>query len=203
MGHYQYKILWGFLTGRYPKYFQPLNIIKSYYGEKYAFEYAFLLHYQAYLLFPSLVGLLWIFWFLYRYSSAPESKALEVGGEGKLQYGLDSEVNVLIGLLITLWATVFVESWKRKQRTIQYLWNCKDISFSKQDERDETFKFYEVFNHRTGNVEKHRRVLATCKDIAYRGASLACLVAIVYIMTAYRGMLRESKEEGQVYYGWG
>jgi len=111
-------------------------------------------------------------------------------------------VNALIGLLITVWATLFVESWKRKQRTIQYLWNCKDISFSRQDERDETFKFYEVYNHRTGNIEKHRKVITTCRDLLYRAVSAACLIVIVYLMIAYRGFLLESKKPGQRYYGW-
>ena len=110
---------------------------------------------------------------------------------------------MLIGFLITLWATLFVESWKRVQRTIQYLWNCKDISFSRQDERDETFKFYEVFNHRTGSVEKEKKLITFTTNIIYRVVSLACLVAIVYIMIGYREMLGESKEEGQKYYGWG
>jgi len=42
----------------YPKYFQPINMIKNYHGEKYAFEFAFLLHYQAWLLIPAAGGIL-------------------------------------------------------------------------------------------------------------------------------------------------
>ena len=38
--------------------FQPINMIKNYYGEKYAFEYAFLLHYQAWLFIPSILGVM-------------------------------------------------------------------------------------------------------------------------------------------------
>lgn len=121
----------------------------------------------------------------------------------KVEYALDSEVNVFIGLLITLWATLFVESWKRKQRTIQYIWNCKDISFSRQDERAETFQYYEVYNHRTGNVEKHRRLIAFCKDTIYRIFSFLCLLIVIAVMIAYQGVIRESKKEGQKYYGWG
>jgi len=31
-----------------------------------------------------------------------------------LDHALDSEGNPLYGLLITIWATLFIESWKRK-----------------------------------------------------------------------------------------
>ena len=36
---------------------QPINMIRQYYGEEYAFEYAFLIHYQAWLQIPCFFGI--------------------------------------------------------------------------------------------------------------------------------------------------
>lgn len=45
-----------FITGEFYQHFGPINYIKSYYGEKYALEFSFLLHYQAWLALPASVG---------------------------------------------------------------------------------------------------------------------------------------------------
>ena len=54
--HYKWRLLRGMIVGNYMKYFEPINMIKNYYGEKYAFEYCFLLHYVAWLMIPSALG---------------------------------------------------------------------------------------------------------------------------------------------------
>jgi hypothetical protein len=63
-------------------------------------------------------------------------------------------MNGIFGIFLSVWATCFLESWKRKQRNIQYYWNCGDASFSPQDERSDDFKFYFFYNEDTDSLEK-------------------------------------------------
>ena len=49
MAKYKYRLLKSFIGDNYMKYLQPLNLIKNYYGEKFAWEYIYLIHYQAWL----------------------------------------------------------------------------------------------------------------------------------------------------------
>ena len=55
---YKNKLIRAFLFGGFEKYMQPMNMIKNYYGEKYAFEYCFLLHYIAWLTVPAILSII-------------------------------------------------------------------------------------------------------------------------------------------------
>lgn len=63
-------------------------------------------------------------------------------------------MNGIYGIFISIWATAFIESWKRKQKTIQYIWGCSDKANTTLDERDDEFKFFNQFNGKTMKKEK-------------------------------------------------
>ena len=142
--HYKWRLIKGMITGSFLKYFEPINMIKNYYGEKYAFEYAFLIHYTAWLLMPGIAGVLVVIRMVNMYFRMGKS----------FKDAIDTDMNGLFGILLSIWATCFLESWRRKQKIIQYMWNCSDNSFSKQDERKDDFKFYYIFNEKTDSLEK-------------------------------------------------
>ena len=104
---YKRKLIFAFLTGGFGKYMQPINMMKNYYGEKYAFEYCFLLHYVAWLMIPSALGVAVLVRMLQIY--AHTKSAAEA---------MDTDFNGALGVILAIWATCFLESWKRKQKEI-------------------------------------------------------------------------------------
>ena len=77
--------------------------MKNYYGEKFAFYQAFLMHYQAWLVYPTAVGLAVTGYQIWRYIKF-----------GDMDKALDSEANGFFGLFVAIWASLFIESWRRK-----------------------------------------------------------------------------------------
>mmetsp|Transcript_16277 Transcript_16277/g.22290 ORF Transcript_16277/g.22290 Transcript_16277/m.22290 type:complete len:100 (+) Transcript_16277:1581-1880(+) len=58
---YYIRLMFGFITGRWVKFTQPLNFISEYYGEKMGFYFAWLIHYTAWLFVLALLGIVCFF----------------------------------------------------------------------------------------------------------------------------------------------
>ena len=78
-------------------------MIKNYYGDKYAFEFAFLVHYFAWLMIPGVAGILVCLRMVYRWK-----------GFSKLEFAIDTDMNGLYGIFLAVWACCFLESWRKK-----------------------------------------------------------------------------------------
>ena len=190
-GKYARKLCCRMACGSYLKYAQPLNMVKNYYGEKVAFEYAFLLHYQSWLIYASIAGVAltiyqWSKWFRFDYD---------------LSKALDTEFNVLLGVFMALWATLFVESWKRKQEYLRYLWCVDDRDYTDADERED-FRSYKIYNEATDSVERAGVKIARWKECAFFSATALITLASVTCMIVYyvmqTNMLFEEKDGKQV-----
>ena len=140
----KWKLMIGFWTKDFYQNFESMNFIKAYYGEKFAFEFAFLVHYQAWLFFPALVGVLLTGFQAYQWQYHSLDKSV------------DGTFNGIYGIFLTLWSTAFVESWKRKEKVIKYYWAIDDATIEKSDERKDQFKFSNFYNDVTLDKEKKR-----------------------------------------------
>ena len=106
-----------------------------------------------------------------------------------MSIALDTPYNALFGLFVTFWATLFVESWKSKQKVIQYLWSCEENTNNKVDERVEQFKYFNFYNPEVNRVQKVRRTMPTKLERFYNIAGFFILVAIVTMMSFHQYLL--------------
>lgn len=93
----------------------PLHKVRSYFGEKIAFYFAFISYFSKILSFPSLIG---VVVFILQRLYHPESSIIIV-------------INLLFCIYASVWATVFVEFWKRKENCLAIRWGQTDY---KEDE---------------------------------------------------------------------
>ena len=101
--------------------------ISEYFGVKIAFYFAWLGHYTSALIVPALVGLL--FWVLL---SATQRRRwchpvslLQILFKGKGEF-LDDLGFVLFSFFNVVWATLYLESWKRRQAELSHQWGTID-----------------------------------------------------------------------------
>ena len=95
------------------EHLEILDVIMFYYGEKYAFYVAWLLHYTHFLIYPSVLGLAL---FLYQYKT-----------EESLNDVLETPnvLNAVLAIFIAIWSTILVESWKQKEAYLGDRWQVR------------------------------------------------------------------------------
>eukprot|EP00298_Acanthocystis_sp_HF-20_P010790 c19048_g2_i1.p1 GENE.c19048_g2_i1~~c19048_g2_i1.p1 ORF type:complete len:776 (-),score=283.97 c19048_g2_i1:55-2343(-) len=87
---------------------QPLDSIRDYFGEKIAMYFAFLGHYTVWLISLSIFGLI--------------AQICQF-----VTNDADHPIVPFYCLLLSLWTTLYLESWKREQVTRAFLWDVQDF----------------------------------------------------------------------------
>ena len=163
----------GFITGNFQLHFTAINYMKKYYGEKIAFEFAFLIHYQAWLIIPTILG---IILFIYQ---------LQLVARYNLQVAIDSSMNAAFGFFLTIGASLFIESWRKTQAIIKYMWALDAHIMQKNDERTEDFQFSLIYNDVTHRKEKKKVMPPALKLKLYNAGGIFALVAIILLTVFY------------------
>ena len=172
----KWKLILGLLTGNFMDHFTSINFIKSYYGEKYAFEFIFLLHYQAWLIYPSIFGIIIFVW---------QMVHTVKNNENSLDNSQDGTLNGIFGIFLTIWSSFFIESWKHKEKIIRHHWCIEQGDLQSSDERKEEFVFKNVYDDLSFNKVK-QRVEPDKKKIYRREAiNLFCLAISIGLMTGH------------------
>ena len=119
---------------------KALDDIADYFGEKYAFYIAWLLHYTCWLIYPSLIGLLFYLIQISNYFRHDESYI----------EATDSILNPLYSLATAIWSTLFCESWKQKEAWLAGRWLVREFSdFSFDRKEFKSSLDFDILLHRS------------------------------------------------------
>uniref|UniRef100_A0AAR5PM38 Anoctamin n=1 Tax=Dendroctonus ponderosae TaxID=77166 RepID=A0AAR5PM38_DENPD len=143
--------------GKWYRY-QPLDCIKEYFGVKIALYFAWLGYYTHILLAPAIVGLAcFIYSLATMYSHKPSNDICDVGLEEKMcphcdiwcdywniketcvhsriTYLFDNSTTVFYAVFMSLWATTFLEMWKRYSAEITHRWDLTGFDVQEEHPR--------------------------------------------------------------------
>ncbi|XP_064628631.1 anoctamin-4-like isoform X6 [Lineus longissimus] len=189
--------------------FQPLDLIRKYYGEKIGIYFTWLGFYTTALIPPSLVGLIcFIYGCATVFGNTPSNDICDESGIGnltmcpmcdlrcpywrlkescaysRLTYLFDNGATVFFAIFMALWATLFLEFWKRREKEIQYDWDVADF-----EEEEETIRpeYEATVTHKrvnpvTQNLEPYMPVYSRAPRIG--GTMLAILFMICLVLAA-------------------
>jgi len=101
---YRWRLAFGMIFKGFLANMQPLNFIKDYFGEKFGFYFAWLIHYTGQLIPIAIIGI------VFGIAMIVEG----VNDEIELDHFLANPLSIIYGLIIMIWITLFNESWKRK-----------------------------------------------------------------------------------------
>nr|XP_022905262.1 anoctamin-4-like [Onthophagus taurus] len=138
---------------------QPLNMVRKYFGDKIALYFCWLGFYTKMLYAPAIVGTLCFLYGLFSMDSEdniPSKEICDEKGPGnitlcpmcdkacryqklqdsckfaRLTYLFDNPATVFFAIFMSLWATLFLELWKRKQSVIQWEWDLHDVELDEE-----------------------------------------------------------------------
>lgn len=188
---------------------QPLHFIRSYFGDKVGFYFAWLGFYTRMLVFPSFIGVLC---FLYGIISLPYSAIQQDICDGtsspgnltmcpvcripncdpwqmstscdsaKWNYRFDQPANIFMSVFTLSWAIVFNKMWKRKEDDLIHKWDGQD------DELDDIprpeFETRTSFVRISPVTNQEEAYIPTSKKFLWLVQSFFSLVIIILMVVA-------------------
>ncbi|CAF2057104.1 unnamed protein product [Rotaria magnacalcarata] len=150
--------------------YQPLDLIREYFGEKISLYFAWLGLYTTWLLPASLVGILvFCFGFIYLSNNVPANDVCTIGKNitmcpicdvcpywqlsetcsyARIGVFFDHPGTVFYAIFMSFWAVTFLKSWKQKNAEITHRWDLMEFEEEENRPRPE-------FAIRASTVEKN------------------------------------------------
>eukprot|EP00808_Paulinella_micropora_P028746 g27824.t1 len=176
----------------WPVFSQPLHEIRDYFGEKVAYYFSFLQFYCQWLVIPACLGLLVFI------QQCLESERVD----GVLIFTVDVWGMPIMGACVALWASLFLEFWKRRESTLRCEWGM--TNFTSKEPLRADFQGDYVRNPRTGAKERYfpwpKKLWRIIKSQTLIWGLIACVLSLVVGIFFLRNFLKELDSKNGVIY---
>jgi hypothetical protein len=203
---------WGRMGCWYKR--QPLDLVRRYFGEKIAIYFVWLGYYTSALVVPAFVGILIFIYGLATFDNRPEAKELcnsnitmcplcdscdkwslkESCAAYKFSWIFDNDGTIAFAFLMSLWASVFLDFWKRRNAAIVYDWDLQDFDEDEPDRPQFTGVKEKRRNPVTGEMEKYypksRRYMKYLTTATVVGLMIGLVIAVIISIILYRLAIR-------------
>uniref|UniRef100_A0A8C4QQK4 Anoctamin n=1 Tax=Eptatretus burgeri TaxID=7764 RepID=A0A8C4QQK4_EPTBU len=199
--------------GMWYKY-QPLNLIRRYFGEKIALYFAWIGWYTGMLIPASAIGFAVFLYGCFTMNTSTVSQEIchsklimcpMCNGKcnywklsdsciySKITHLFDNGATVFFAIFMAVWATVFLEFWKRRRAELVYEWDLLDIEEEEEIIRPQFEAKYsksERINPITGKPEPHQSFNDKCSRLLASASGIFLMIGVVIVavfgVVAYR-----------------
>uniref|UniRef100_A0A672QED1 Anoctamin n=1 Tax=Sinocyclocheilus grahami TaxID=75366 RepID=A0A672QED1_SINGR len=196
--------------------YQPIGLVRKYFGEKVGLYFAWLGVYTQMLIPAAIVG---VIVFLYGCATVDDNipsmevcdernnitmcpmcdracsywKLVTACGTARASHLFDNAATVFFAIFMALWATMFMEHWKRRQMRLNYIWDLTSFEDAESHPRAE-YEFHVM--KKSLKKEQSPKVVSVAKLFDYKYIFLLCsfvcsmqifvTLAIVFGVVLYR-----------------
>ncbi|KAM6461624.1 anoctamin-9 [Liasis olivaceus] len=182
---------------------QPIEEIRTYFGEKIALYYAWLGWYTCILLVAAVPGIILFIYGFITFSSSQVSKEIceanttimcplcdqkcpfwilsDTCTYAKITHLLDNEGTVMFAMFMAVWATVFLELWKRKRAKVVSGWNMYQW-----DEEEEEVALELISNPENTSKEYQHSYIRSTLVLILVLIMICVLIGIAHALVIYR-----------------
>ncbi|XP_022525753.2 anoctamin-1a isoform X1 [Astyanax mexicanus] len=187
--------------------YQPIGLIRKYFGEKVGLYFAWLGVYTQMLIPAAIVG---VIVFLYGCATVDDNipsmeicdernnitmcplcdracsywKLTEACGTARASHLFDNTATVFFSIFMALWATMFMEHWKRRQMRLNYIWDLTGFEDEEEELKNHPRAEYEFHvmqkNLKKEAASKPRKKKLTCTD--RMPAYMTILIMMVFLI---------------------
>jgi hypothetical protein len=163
-----------------------INLIRNFYGEKISFYFLWMIFYNNWLIFPALLGL------VTGIISYTADDALKQAGHvttfKNLTFNYFDVTLFCFCLLITIWATVFLNAWKQKEKLYKYFWGMENQDSNEPNQEtfspDEKIPF--LFGQKLPISYSYKRYLKTFVSYFVIILLVSINILLVYLLFRWK-----------------